>query len=66
MEDEGKTDLGEDSDELQFWIITNPEVKPFGEITVAVVDEELGGIIAYFANLDDAREFCNMMDKAGG
>lgn len=56
----------EEIERPRFWIVTDPDVKPFGEITVAVVDEGDGGIIAYFANLDDASEFCTMMEEASG
>lgn len=54
-----------DSEEIEkprFWIVTDPEIKPFGEPTVAVVDEREGGIVAYFALLDDAQMFCETME----
>lgn len=54
----------EENDGPRFWIVTDPEVKPFGEPTVAVVDEHEGGIVAYFMLLDDAQKFCEMMENA--
>ncbi len=43
--------------EERFWIDDNPEVKPFQDASVGVVDEREGGVIAYFNNEEDAQRF---------
>lgn len=46
----------------RFWIDSDPSEKPFGEHTIGVVDEELGGIFAYFNNLVAADEYCSTLN----
>ena len=40
----------------RYWIDDNPVEKPFGSNTVAVVDEDEGGVIAYFGVLWRAQD----------
>jgi len=43
-------------DEERFWIDFDPDDKPFEE-TYAVIDEEEGGIIAYFGSITFAWDY---------
>lgn len=48
----------------RFWIDTNPSNKPFGHSTAAVVDEEAGGVVAYFCELRLAVHFARHASEA--
>jgi len=51
------------NEEVQYWIIDNPEVKPFGPFTYAVVDEKAGGIIAYTSGYSIAKLLMDTLSK---
>lgn len=42
--------------EPRFWIDDNPEVKPF-QTSFAVVDEEAGGVVAYFSTEEGGNDY---------
>ena len=46
----------------RFWIDDNPIKKPFGENTCGLVDEEKGGVIAYFGSLELAQSALALLD----
>lgn len=50
--------------DTRFWIDGKPEKDPF-KWGCAVVDEEAGGIIAYFSNGDDAKIFIDALEREG-
>jgi hypothetical protein len=49
-------DLESDS---RFWMFSDFEKGPFGDATIAVVDEESGGIVAYFCDISAASDYVN-------
>lgn len=56
----------ENHDDPRFWVDVSPVKSPFKwGWGCAVVDEEAGGIIAYFSNEDDAMIFVKALEESG-
>ncbi len=48
----------------RYWIDDNPLERPFGEHTVALVDEEAGGVVAYVNDYARALSFLRHLQAA--
>jgi len=54
----------QDPNDPRYWIDANPMEKPFGGWTVAVVDEEEGGVIAYAYSLKLAESIVRLLEES--
>jgi len=57
--------MTEPNSDPRYWIDYNPTEKPFGGWTMAVVDEEEGGVIAYAYNLSLAERIVRLLEESG-
>ena len=57
--------MTEPDSDPRYWIDMNPTKKPFGGWTMAVVDEEEGGVIAYTYSLGLAEGIVRSLEKSG-
>jgi len=47
----------------RFWIDDKPDIKPFADFSFGVVDEEQGGVVAYFGDTIRAADYILMLIK---